>query len=110
MDTIIQTTRVIESFKGQTYTAAKDNTIANSKFWEQLEEGRFALVPMILLFVVCIGSICAATVLTESTLRFAIVVFSTSLVQASIIAVLPVRIISYAAIVSMILNIIMASI
>jgi hypothetical protein len=110
MDTILQSVKAVESFREQTYVETKEKSIAKSNTWDQLEEGRFALVPMILLFVVCIGAICAATVLSESMVKFAIVVFSTSLVQATIIAVLPVRIITYSAIVATILSIIVAAI
>jgi len=105
MSTILQPVKAFQSYKEETYTEVKSKSKAASTFWAQAEQTRFAVVPMFLLIVVCIGAICGATVLMESPFKLAIVVVSTSMVQAMIIAVLPIRTIAFAAAIATAVNI-----
>lgn len=75
-----------------------------STFWERLENKRFGFAPMILVAVVCVSGFAAAVAVNESVLKLAIVSLSTTLVEGLVLAVMPMRTITIASIVSVILS------
>ena len=101
MDTLIQESKI-------TNVASSNIKIAfNTKLttlWETMEFNRFGLVPMLVVIVAALGGIAGAFAIQESPVILAIVVFSTGLSEALILAVAPMRIITIAASLSVLIS------
>lgn len=104
MDRAIQTNHVNAS---ATMTAAANVEVkkeAVSDFWEKVEFNRFAITPMLLVIVACIGGIAAAVGIQQSAFKLAVVALSTAGVEACILAVVPMRVIVIGSIISLIVS------
>ena len=60
-------------------------------FWDYLEENRFGMTPVFLVFAACLGGFAAAVTVQYSLILLAIVGLSTGLVEVLLIAVAPMR-------------------
>lgn len=100
MDTIVKTgfaTTKVEKTKAKTQT--------QSAFWEEAEYSRYGLSPMILLVLVCVGGIAAATMGSNIPQLF-LVSLATTLSLTTIIAVMPMKQVVIFSIVTLIIDII----
>ena len=74
------------------FTAAR--TISHSKsnaIWDYLEENRFGMTPVFLVFAACLGGFAAAVTIKYSLIMLAIVGLTTGLVEVLLIAVAPMK-------------------
>jgi len=76
------------------------------EFWNRLEEGRFAIIPMLLIVTACTGGIAAAFGAGESTFQLALTAFPTILSLAFVLGVAPMKAIVYLSVLSLVLDLI----
>jgi hypothetical protein len=93
------------SQKAETATRVKINS--KESFWQMTEAHRFAITPMLLVVVACLGGFAAAYVLQEEVYKLAVIAISIGLVEAFILAVMPMRTIIIASMVSLALSLLM---
>jgi hypothetical protein len=108
MDQIIQSQAVNVSARSAEAIAVKSNDTAMTAIWQRAELGRFGFTPVILLIVISIAAIAGAAVLQESSFKLALVTLPAAVVEAMIIAVLPMRTIVLTSILSVIISLIVA--
>jgi hypothetical protein len=107
MNTTIQTAQVnisenISISRVQAQARTQSKTV--SEFWETAEFNRFGIVPLALLLVVCIGALAGAVALQSGPVKLTLVTVPAAVVEALIIAVLPVRTIVIASAISMLVS------
>lgn len=101
-----------QTIQNHVNASAKTITVANvetknktvSDFWEKAEFSRFAITPMILIIVACVGGIAAAVGIQQSAFKLAVVALTTAGVEACILAVTPMRVIIIGSIISLIVS------
>lgn len=81
-------------------TPAKVKTAATSEFWQKIEFNRFGIISLLLVIVACLGGIAASVAIQKSTLLLGMVALPAMAVEASILAVLPMRTIVIASAIS----------
>ena len=109
MNTAIQSSPIHVNVNEKQAIKSETRVLETDARWKTAEFNRYGLVPIILVIVVGIGAVCAATVLHESAVKLALITISASFVQAMIIAVMPMRVITIAAAVSVIFNLVIAA-
>lgn len=90
-----------------TISASNATTTFNDKvsaFWEALEFNRFGLTPLLVVVVACMGGIAGAFAIQASPVKLGIVVLSTGLAEASLLAVLPMKLIAIASTLAVIVS------
>ncbi len=78
------------------YALKNEPKKANATFWKKTEESRFAIIPMLLVVIGCLGGIAAAYGAQDNVIKLAMVAFPTIITLAFTIAVSPMRLIVYA--------------
>ncbi|MEI8136501.1 MAG: hypothetical protein WCH21_04155 [Bacteroidota bacterium] len=79
---------------------------ANLDFWQQMESMRFGIIPMQLFILGCVSGIAAAFGAQADTLKLALVAFPTIIALALTLAVSPMRVIIWASVTAIILDLI----
>lgn len=100
METIIKTQQV-------KLTAASARPVSRNKasFWRQAEYNRFAIIPMLLVIVACMGGIAAGFGAKADALKIGLVAFPTIITLAFMLAVAPMRLIIWSAIIALLVQI-----
>lgn len=80
--------------------------ILSEDFWKKAEFNRFGIIPVLLLFVGCIGGLAASYGAGESTIRLAMVAFPSIIALALILAVAPMRLVLVSSIIAILLDLI----
>ena len=91
--------------KNNNYTS-ETNSIANSKFWENLEFNRFGIISMLILIIGCIGGVAASFGAHDDILKLGMIVFPTIISLALILGVAPMKLIIYVCSIAVVLDII----
>jgi hypothetical protein len=103
MATVIQTHAVKQSVNPQvSISSVKTNTL--SKFWQNLETNRFGIIAMLLVVVVCIAGVAAAVAVQRSTFQLLAITLSTMAVEALVLAVMPMRSVFIASVISVVIS------
>lgn len=82
----------------------KTNT--TSSFWSSIEFNRFGIIPILLTLIGCAGGIAAGFGAKNDIFRLALIAFPTAIVLALILAVSPMRTITRASIIALVLDLI----
>ena len=93
----------------QSKTIAETKQLSNaaaSSFWGDMERHRFGVIPIIAVIIGCMGGIAAAFGAEAETFKLALVAFSSILSLAFVLAVAPMRVIIYASVIALLLDII----
>lgn len=98
METIIKTYQVKASV-----TATAVSPV--SGFWKNAEVYRFAIIPMLLVIVSCMGGIAAGFGAKDDAIRLGLIAFPTIITLAFTLAVAPMRSIIWSAVVAVLLQI-----
>ena len=77
----------------------------NSLFWKKVEFNRFAIIPMLLVIIGCVGGFAAAFGAGADTFRLSLIAFPTIITLAITLAVAPMRWIFCASIIALILDV-----
>lgn len=103
MDTTIKSYQ--NNVSANTNTKTKTKT-ANSptNFWSGIEFNRFGIIPLLLVFMTCMGGIAVAYGAESDTLKLSMVVFPTIISLALVLAVAPMRLIIWASSIAFILD------
>ena len=88
-------------------TASTKTSDSSLSFWKTLEDNRFAITPMILVVMACIGGFAAAVAMDGSWVKLAFLAFSCTFCLATILAVMPMKTVVYSAIVAILIDIVM---
>jgi|GEM_PF-1566771 len=83
--------------------------LLSAEFWNRVEAGRFAIIPMLLIITACIGGIAAAFGAAGSTFQLALTAFPTIISLALVLAVAPMKAILYLSAVSLLLDLLVVS-
>jgi hypothetical protein len=75
-------------------------------FWQNAERYRFAIAPMLLIIIGCLGGIAAGFGAQSDIIKLAMVSFPTIVTLALTLAVSPMRVIFYASIIAIVLDIV----
>jgi hypothetical protein len=97
METIIRAQQIRVTIIPE--TSAKSHT-----FWQQAETYRFGIIPMLLVIVACTGGIAAGFGAKDNVLKLGIIAFPTVITLALTLAVAPMRLITWSAIVAVLLQ------
>jgi hypothetical protein len=73
-------------------------------FWENAEKNRFGIIAMLLVFVTCLAGVAAAAAADASTFRLAAVAATAMAVESLILAVMSMRSIIIASIISVVVS------
>lgn len=82
------------------------NVISHSQFWCNLEDNRFGIIAMLVVIIGCSGGLSAAFGAQADTLKLALVAFPSVVALALVIAVAPMKIITYVSAIALILDLI----
>jgi hypothetical protein len=93
----------LTSVKDKTHVATAG---AESDFWKHAEFNRFGIISVLLIVVACLGGLAAATAIERSTLQLVLVAIPVMIVESLILAVMPMRYIFLASLVSLIISLI----
>ena len=88
------------------YAKERANKNQNSKFWDDVEFSRYGIISILVLIVGCCGGIAASFGANADILQLALVAFPSIISLALILAVAPMRVIVYASVIAIILDII----
>lgn len=80
------------------------SSISSSNFWTRLEFNRFGIIPMLLVFITCLGGIAVAFGAGSDTLKLSMVVFPTIISLALVLGVAPMRLILWTSIIAVVLD------
>jgi hypothetical protein len=78
---------------------------SNADFWQNAERYRFAIMPMLLVIIGCVGGIAAAFGAHSDTLKLAMVSFPAAISLALTIALSPMRVLFYASVIAILADI-----
>ena len=87
-----------------TVTQRAQATSTPANFFAELEAGRYGYGPMLLVVMVCLGGIAAAFAVQESEAKLMAVALSTVMVEILLVAVAPMRIIFWFAVVAFLID------
>jgi hypothetical protein len=79
-------------------------TKSHASFWKMIEFNRYGIIPMLLIFVVCLSGIAAGVGAPGSALQLSMVAFPTAIMLSLVLAVAPMRAIFFTAIIAVILD------
>jgi len=102
MSTISKSTSVNLGVKNE--VSVNQKTV--STFWQDMEDARFAITPIILTIMACVGGFAAAVAIQESWIQLAFVAFPATFALATILGVMPMRTVVYSAAVAVLIDII----
>lgn len=77
---------------------------AASTFWQKTEDARYGIIPILLTLVACMGGITAAFGTGNSVYQLSLVVFPTMLCLTFILAVAPMRLVIWAGIIALVMD------
>ncbi len=72
--------------------------------WDYLEENRFGMTPVFLVFAACLGGFAAAVTIKYSLVMLSIVGLTTGIVEVLLIAVAPMRVIFWFVVLAMLVD------
>ena len=101
METSITSNRTKSTIR---IVSAESTTV--SAFWDTLEFNRFGIISMLVVILGCIGGIAAAYGAQDNALKIALIAFPTIISLALVLAVAPMRAITYLSSVAIILDLI----
>lgn len=90
-------------------TTAKSTVTEKNKvssFWEKVEFSRFGIISMLIVVLGCIGGMAASYGAHGDILQIAMIVFPTIIALALVLAVAPMRLITYVSAIAIVLDII----
>lgn len=99
MNTLAKTNRAAATVRTRKITVAPAN-----HFWAELENSRFALIPVILVITACIGGIAAGFGTNNSTFELAVVSISTVIPFGLLLAVAPMKPVFYLSVLALVLD------
>lgn len=99
MNTIAKTSRA--TFNVRTRKIAVTSV---SNFWTELEYARFALIPVILVIIGCIGGIAAGFGTNNSIFELAVVSIGTVIPMSLLMAVVPMKPVFYLSVIAVLLD------
>jgi hypothetical protein len=105
MDTVIKS-QSLSSQNLKVKTAAAQNPSTQSEFWKRAEFNRFGIIPMLLVFLVCMGGIATAYGAGSDTMLLSLVVFPTIIGLALVLAVAPMRYIIWVSAIAVLLDLV----
>lgn len=76
-----------------------------SEFWKNMEEARFAITPIILIVMACIGGFAAAVAMQYSWVLLAAIAFPATFALGTILAVMPMRTIIISSIIAVVIDV-----
>ncbi|MBA2614102.1 MAG: hypothetical protein H0U95_19220 [Bacteroidetes bacterium] len=82
------------------------NAILYSQFWSNLEDNRFGIIAMLVVIIGCSGGLSAAFGAQADALKLALVAFPSVIALALVIAVAPMKVITYVSAIALILDLI----
>jgi hypothetical protein len=101
----METTILSAEFTNAATTEVTTQPVSKTNsLWEEIEYNRFGITPFLLVIVACIGGFAGAFAILDSPLKLAIVVLSTGIAEALMLAVLPMRTIVIASCVSVVIS------
>lgn len=77
---------------------------SNASFWQNAERYRFAIMPMLLVIIGCLGGIAAAYGAQSDALKLAIISIPAAISLALTLALSPMRVIFYVSIIAVLLD------
>lgn len=86
------------------FSTENERVMTYSSIWDSLEKNRFGAISLILTVVACTAGFAAAFAVKESVVQLAIISISAAIVEAFILAVLPMKAITITAAVSVFIN------
>lgn len=104
METTIQAKTISGLTRGTKSINAEVKSKQLSDFWKMVEFNRFGIIAMVLIVVTCLGGIAAAVAVQKSTFQLALVGLTTMSVEAFVLAVMPMRSIVFASIISLVVS------
>lgn len=81
-----------------------ESTAKQRDFWARAEFNRFGIVPMLLIFVVCISGIAAGLGAPGNAFQLSVVAFPTAVALSLVLAVAPMRAIVYSSAIAVFLD------
>jgi hypothetical protein len=94
METMIKSTATNISINHELSNSTA--TLIQNKVWEELEAARFAITPMLLIIMACIGGVSAAYAVQVSEVMLLATAVSTMFVEILIVALAPMQMICLA--------------
>lgn len=104
MNTAVKTQQSFMSVTATERTETANAKSAFAAFLDELETSRYGFAPMILILTACLGGIAAAFAVQESEIKLMTVAVSTVMVEVLIIAVTPMRIVFWFAVVAVLVD------
>ena len=87
-------------------TTESSNVISYSKFWSNLEDNRFGIIAMLVVIIGCSGGLSAAFGAQANTLKLALVAFPSIIALALVLAVAPMKVITYVSAIALIFDLV----
>ena len=82
-------------------------TQAVSAIWQKAEFSRFAITPLLMVIVVCMGGFAAAVSVETSIVKLAIVAISCGLTEAFMLALMPMRTVIISSVICVLLSLLL---
>jgi hypothetical protein len=101
METTIQSATFKETYKSNTVHRTR-----TSAFWEALEFNRYGIIAMVLVIIGCAGGIAVAFGAGASLFEISLVAFPTIVTLAIVLAVSPMKMIVWASMIAILMDII----
>jgi hypothetical protein len=99
METLIKSNSVTTFVSTQ-----RTRTDSKTNFWEKLEFNRFAVIPILLVVIVCLGGLAASFGAGGNTIKLAIVAFPSSIATSLIIGLAPMKVVFYVSIIAIVVD------
>jgi hypothetical protein len=87
-------------------TAERSTTNGMNAFWEMLEFNRFGIISMLVVILGCVGGMAASFGAGADALKLAMIAFPTIISLALILAVAPMKTITYLSVIAVILDLV----
>ncbi len=104
METTIKSSQSKSSFVNE-QAKTKNKSLEQSKFWEKAESSRFAISPLVLLFMSIMAGVAAAFGIVDSTFQLMLVVFPATISLALILGLAPMKAIVYSSAIAVLIDI-----
>ncbi|HET7819087.1 MAG TPA: hypothetical protein VFL70_07240 [Bacteroidia bacterium] len=102
METMIKSTATNISINDELSNAT--TVLTKNKVWEELEAARFAVTPMLLIIMACIGGVAAAYAVQGNEVMLLATAVSTMFVEILIVALAPMQMICLASAIALIID------
>ncbi|MEI8136017.1 MAG: hypothetical protein WCH21_01700 [Bacteroidota bacterium] len=101
METTIKSNQIKTSVRTEKLSAD-----SSSLFWRNLEDNRFGIIAMLVVIIGCTGGLAAAFGAQANTLKLAMVAFPSIIALALVLAVAPMKAITYVTVIALLLDLI----